>query len=93
MSAPTLTLEEAAAACGVSMSTVRRRREKMLKAGAAFDGRTWSIPVPVFISLGWMDAITPQDQPATTANADLPPHPTTPSHQRRAPAARAGACR
>lgn len=59
--APALGLAEAAKACGVSESTLRRRRPEMLAAGATQTSKGWSIPVPVLVELGLMDRTTAPD--------------------------------
>nr|WP_014235125.1 hypothetical protein [Arthrobacter rhombi]AER68058.1 hypothetical protein [Arthrobacter rhombi] len=56
--APTLGLAEAAAACGVSLSTLRRRRDDLRALGATDGPKGWSIPVPALIELGLMDRTT-----------------------------------
>lgn len=51
---PTLGLAEAAKACGVSVSTLRRKRPELMALGAAQTGNGWHIPVTALISLGLM---------------------------------------
>jgi hypothetical protein len=62
-SAPVLGLAQAAKACGVSESTIRRKRPELLAAGATQDSRGWRIPVPALIQLGLMDRTTAPDAP------------------------------
>jgi hypothetical protein len=51
-------LAEAASACGVSVSTLRRKRAQLKELGAAETARGWQIPVTALISLGLMDRVT-----------------------------------
>lgn len=76
--APTLGLAKAAEACGKSVSTIRRRREELLREGATITEKGWQIPIPALVSLGLMDSKTaPPDtapavgmEPATVSHAD-----------------------
>jgi hypothetical protein len=70
MTAPTLSFAAAAKACGVSESTLRRRRPELLAAGAVQTARGWLIPVPALVELGLMDRTTAPD-PVTAP--DSPP--------------------
>lgn len=58
---PTLTLAEAAKACGVSVSTMRRRREELESLGASRHGASWQIPISALIALGLMPRTSPPD--------------------------------
>lgn len=51
---PTLGLAEAAKVCGVSVSTLRRKRPELAAHGAAQTATGWRIPVTALISLGLM---------------------------------------
>lgn len=51
---PTLGLAEAAKACGVSISTLRRKRPELAAHGAAQTASGWRIPVTALIALGLM---------------------------------------
>jgi hypothetical protein len=62
-SAPVLGLAQAAKACGVSESTIRRKRPELLAAGATQDNRGWRIPIPALVELGLMDRLTAPDAP------------------------------
>ncbi|WP_191878665.1 helix-turn-helix domain-containing protein, partial [Streptomyces filipinensis] len=54
MTRPMLTQREAAAACGVSRSTIRRRREAGDLPGCAEDPRRgWMIPVDALLAAGF----------------------------------------
>jgi hypothetical protein len=66
MERPRLTLKQAAAACGVSLSTIRRRHERgeFPNAEKDVDG-TWQIPVPDLLAAG------------LRVNAPAPPDPST----------------
>ena len=55
---PTLGLAEAAKACGVSVSTLRRKRPELVAHGAAQTAKGWRIPVTALIALGLMDRTT-----------------------------------
>jgi hypothetical protein len=55
---PTLGLAEAAKACGVSVSTLRRKRPELAANGAAQTANGWRIPVTALIALGLMDRTT-----------------------------------
>lgn len=55
---PTLGLAEAAKACGVSVSTLRRKRPELTAHGAAQTAHGWRIPVTALIALGLMDRTT-----------------------------------
>ena len=55
---PTLGLAEAAKACGVSVSTLRRKRPELSAHGAAQTANGWRIPVTALIALGLMDRTT-----------------------------------
>ncbi|MFF6888579.1 helix-turn-helix transcriptional regulator [Streptomyces sp. NPDC012421] len=79
MSRPLLTQREAAAACGVSRSTIRRRREAGDLAGCVQDEeRGWLIPVEALLAAGFRlnapapaaDAATPAAE-AVTASAPV----------------------
>lgn len=70
--APALGLAAAAKACGVSESTLRRRRPELLAAGARQTAKGWSIPIPALIELGLMDRTTAPD---TVTSPDGPQQP------------------
>lgn len=81
---PALGLAAAAKACGVSESTLRRKRPDLLAAGAKQTAKGWSIPIPALIELGLMDRTTliPADSPSqpsqeapTTASTPTPMEP------------------
>lgn len=58
-------LAEAASACGVSVSTLRRKRGELKELGAAETARGWQIPVTALITLGLMDRVTEPPSPGT----------------------------
>ncbi len=70
-------LAEAAKLCGVSESTMRRRRSDLLTKGAVQgqDG-AWRIPIAVLVDAGWMDRVTSPDPPSSIAVTGLatPPY-------------------
>lgn len=70
---PTLGLAEAAKACGVSPSTIRRRRAELAEYGARQDrpGGGWSIPIAALVRIGLMDAATAPDTPPAQAVAPV----------------------
>lgn len=71
---PTLGLAEAAKACGVSVSTLRRKRPELEAHGAAQTAKGWSIPVTALIALGLMDRTTGSRH---DTHRDTPMKPTT----------------
>lgn len=56
--APFLSLAEAAKTCGISVSTLRRKRADLKELGAAETAKGWQIPVTALITLGLMDRVT-----------------------------------
>lgn len=66
---PTLGLAEAAKACGVSVSTLRRKRPDLEANGAVQTEKGWRIPVTALIALGLM---------GRTSDAPHDAHPETP---------------
>jgi hypothetical protein len=56
-------LAEAAKACGVSVSTLRRKRPDLEAYGAAQTAKGWQIPVTALIALGFMERVTPPPSP------------------------------
>ena len=69
-SSDTLTLKAAAARAGVSVSTVRRRKEALIAAGATVKPSGWVIPITaleaVFLTPSERAHGTPADTPADT---------------------------
>lgn len=65
---PLMGLAEAAKACGVSVSTLRRKRLELKELGAAETARGWQIPVTALITLGLMDRVT--EPPSLDAPSD-----------------------
>ncbi|MEU8138211.1 hypothetical protein [Streptodolium elevatio] len=61
MTVQTLTMREAAGACGVSLSTIRRRREAGHFPGAALDEAGWTIPVVDLAAAGLTINAAPTD--------------------------------
>lgn len=55
---PVMGLAEAAKACGVSVSTVRRKRDELREHGAAETAAGWQIPVTALIAVGLMTRTT-----------------------------------
>lgn len=58
---PLLGLAEAAKACGVSVSTVRRKRPELAAYGAAQTAKGWRIPITALIAVGLMSRTTDAD--------------------------------
>lgn len=56
-------LAEAAKACGVSVSTLRRKRTELVAHGAAQTASGWHIPVTALIAVGLMERVTPPPSP------------------------------
>lgn len=63
-----LTLREAAARAGVSISTVRRRKSALLEAGATVAPTGWSIPIAAFESVFLPPPERAHDSPSDTPN-------------------------
>ena len=64
MTSPRIGLAEAARICGVSESTIRRRRSDLIDLGATRGAQGWEIPIPALISLGLLDRKTPAESAA-----------------------------
>lgn len=73
--APTMGLAEAAKACSVSVSTLRRRKEALVAAGATVSDKGWRIPIPALVSLGFLSSTTAG--PDTAPAVAVPPHTTS----------------
>lgn len=72
---PVLGLAEAAKACGLSVSTVRRRKRDLISHGATVSETGWQIPVPALVALGMLDRATP---PPAADSRDPDTRPDTP---------------
>lgn len=70
---PVMGLAEAARVCGVSVSTIRRKRLELAEHGAAQTAKGWQIPVTALIAVGLMGRTTP---PPETPSADAPDTPS-----------------
>jgi hypothetical protein len=67
-------LAEAAKACGVSVSTLRRKRTDLEAHGAAQTASGWHIPVTALIALGLMERVTAppsSDTPSDTLTGEV----------------------
>lgn len=62
MKPPVVGLAEAARMCGVSVSTIRRKRGELSEYGAAQTAKGWHIPIPALIAVGLMENTTPPDE-------------------------------
>lgn len=58
-------LTQAAKACGVSVSTLRRRKDQLVAAGTKITDKGWKIPIPALVSLGYLSGTTPPEKPMT----------------------------
>lgn len=72
---PLVGLKEASALTGLSLSTLRRRRDSLRDHGAVrhSDG-SWSIPISALVELGMLDKVTPHDTHHNAEN-DTPRNP------------------
>lgn len=80
---PVMGLAEAARACGISVSTLRRRKTMLLAAGANVTDKGWQIPIPALVSLGFMSGTTvaPETAPALALTAPVVSPPDSPGSQ------------
>ncbi len=69
---PVMGLADAARVCGVSVSTVRRKREELVQYGAAQTAKGWQIPVTALIAVGLMDRTTAPGEPPSSDAPDAP---------------------
>lgn len=69
---PTLGLAEAAKACGVSVSTLRRKRPELAAHGAAQTAKGWRIPVTALIALGLMGRTSDTHQESRHDTPSIP---------------------
>lgn len=74
-SEPVLSLAEAARACGVSVSTMRRRLPRLMERGATRHDTSWSIPISALVAEGIMPRMTPLGTPSrdTLTRSTTPP--------------------
>lgn len=56
---PCVGLREAARVSGVSIATVRRRREQLIEHGATVQASGWMIPIPALVAVGLLDRVSP----------------------------------
>ncbi|MDN6460821.1 winged helix-turn-helix domain-containing protein [Brachybacterium sp. JB7] len=79
-SEPVLSLAEAARACGVSVSTVRRRLTRLTEHGATRHATSWRIPISALVAEGMMPRVTPPDTSShDTVTRSMTRHRDTPS--------------
>lgn len=73
-------LTQAAKACGVSVSTLRRRKEHLVAAGTKITDQGWLIPIPALVSLGYLSSTTPatDTSPGKTVTPPVEPPLTSP---------------
>lgn len=73
MTAPVFTMREAAEVAGVSVSTLRRRREDLVAAGAGITDHGWRVPMTALIGAGLIDGEGPRrEDPAPGAVSEEP---------------------
>lgn len=63
---PCVGLREAARVSGVSVATVRRRREQLIELGATVQPSGWVIPIPALVGVGLLDRVSPPDTDSTS---------------------------
>lgn len=68
-------LTQAAKACGVSVSTLRRRKDQLVAAGTKITDKGWQIPIPALVSLGYLSGTTPASEtpPEKTMTSPVEP--------------------
>lgn len=64
MTPPVFTMREAAEVAGVSVSTLRRRREDLIAAGAGITESGWQVPMTALIGAGLIDGEGPRREEA-----------------------------
>ena len=75
-----LGLREAAAACGVSVSTMRRRRHELLAMGATAKDDGWQIPPSALVAIGMLDKVNGAgDAPSPVIDLTVTPPSATPA--------------
>ena len=75
-----LGLREAAAACGVSVSTMRRRRHELLAMGATAKDDGWQIPASALVAIGMLDKVNGAgDAPSPVIDLTVTPPSATPA--------------
>lgn len=73
MTPPVFTMREAAEVAGVSVSTLRRRREDLVAAGAGITESGWRVPMTALIGAGLIDGEGPRrEDPAPEAVSEEP---------------------
>lgn len=63
------TMKEAAAVAGVSVSTLRRRRTDLERAGASIDSSGWKVPITALIATGLLPGEGHHEHPRTGPEA------------------------
>lgn len=58
---PTVSLARAVELCGVSRSTIQRRKAELVELGAEVTDKGWNIPIPALIGAGLLSNVTPPD--------------------------------
>lgn len=73
---PALGLKEASKVATVSLSTLRRRKDELIAAGATVNDDGWQIPISALVSLGLMDRVTSPETGQIEADtvSDTPPN-------------------
>lgn len=76
------TMREAARVAGVSVSTLRRRRDDLVAAGAVIDPAGWQVPITALIAAGLLPGEGQHDTPTTDTPRTAPgPGPAVSSGQ------------
>lgn len=73
-------MREAAQVAGVSVSTLRRRRDDLVAAGAVIDPAGWQVPITALIATGLLPGEGQHDTP-TTGTPRTTPNPSATSSQ------------
>ena len=76
---PVLTLKQAAEAAGRSVSTLRRKREALAKAGATISPTGWQVPISALIETGLMSTPTRSREVPQIASENVSAAPVKPA--------------
>lgn len=72
MSEPVVNLAKAAELCGVSVQTIRRKRDTLAALGATPSPKGWKIPISALIAAGLMPNVTPAHGVSVDTPSDTP---------------------
>lgn len=59
--APSVSLAEAAALTGKSVSTIRRKKDELIALGAIVSDKGWQIPIPALVQMNLLDRVSAPD--------------------------------